>query len=167
MAGVEGGFLMSDTRKDVISSLIFFLMGVGVLISTTFIKDPGLSEMGPREFPEFIGACMIVLSVALFGKTAYEYRKRRQACITECAESDGQEQKDGTKNELRALAIAGVCLLYAVTFSALGYFISTFLAITLICLLFREKRIWVYPLLYVVAVIIWMGFNYLLSIRLP
>lgn len=158
---------MSENRKDFISSLIFFLMGIGVLVSATFIKDPALSEMGPREFPNFIGICMIVLSAALFVKTFCAERKRKQADRTEravCVEPAG---KENTKNELRALAIAVVCLLYAVTFTTLGYFISTFLAITLICLLFREKRIWVYPLLYAVAVVIWLGFTYLLSIRLP
>lgn len=158
---------MSENRKDFISSLIFFLMGIGVLISATYIKDPGLSEMGPREFPNFIGACMIVLSVALFAKTAYTERKQKQAGSEEDAACVRQDGKDQAKNEWRALAIAVVCLLYAVTFTTLGYFISTFLAITLVCLLFREKRIWVYPLLYAVAVIIWMGFTYLLSIRLP
>lgn len=158
---------MSETRKDFISSLIFFLMGIGVLISATFIKNPGLSEMGPREFPNFIGVCMMVLSVALFAKTAYANRKMKQAGGEEhvsCGQTGG---KDHTKNERRALAIAAICLFYAVSFTTLGYFVSTFLAITFICLLFREKRIWVYPLLYAVAVMIWMGFTYLLSIRLP
>lgn len=158
---------MSETRKDFISSLIFFLMGIGVLVSATFIKDPALSEMGPREFPNFIGICMIVLSVALFAKTFYAARKQRPAGRADRAARAGAGGEDNTKNELRALALAVVCLFYAVTFTALGYFISTFLAITLICLLFREKRIWVYPLLYAVAVVIWMGFTYLLSIRLP
>lgn len=158
---------MSETRKDFISSLIFFLMGIGVLVSATFIEDPGLSEMGPREFPNFIGICMIVLSVALFFKTAWADRKRKRADRAEGAACAGQGGEDRTKDEWRALAIAVVCLLYAITFTALGYFISTFLAITLICLLFREKRIWVYPLLYAVAVVIWLGFTYLLSIRLP
>lgn len=158
---------MSETRKDYISSLIFFAIGIGVLVSATFIKDPGLSEMGPREFPNFIGICMIVLSVALFAKTAFTDRKQRQADRAEGTVRTETGGEDSTKNELRAIAIAAVCLLYAVTFTTLGYFISTFLAITLICLIFREKRIWVYPLLYAVAVVIWMGFTYLLSIRLP
>lgn len=163
---------MSETRKDFISSLIFFLIGIGVLISATFIADPGLSEMGPREFPNFIGTCMIVLSVVLFAKTAVTCRnagnqKQKESGSGTGAADGGQEKKDGSRNEWRALAIAVVCLLYAAAFTTLGYFVSTFLAITLICLLFREKRIWVYPLLYVVAVVIWMGFTYLLSIRLP
>lgn len=157
---------MSETRKDCISSLIFFLIGVGVLISATFIKDPGLSEMGPREFPQFIGTCMILLSAVLFAKTFYISYKRKQAENAGDASGSGQAADD-IKDELRALAIAAICLLYAATFMALGYFISTFLAITLICFLFREKRIWVYPLLYAVAVVIWLGFTYLLSIRLP
>lgn len=162
---------MSETRKDLIASLIFFLMGIGVLLSAAFIKDPGLSGMGPGKFPDFIGICMILLSAALFTKTAYVMWKQKPEGghkNSACAGQDSREDsREDTKNEWRAVLIAGICLLYALTFTVLGYFVSTFLAITFICLLFREKRIWVYPLLYVVAGIIWLGFTYLLSIRLP
>lgn len=158
---------MSETRKDFISSLIFFLLGIGVLISTLYISDPGISAMGPREFPRFIGTCMIVLSAALFVKTAFTARREKQEGGREKAAPVSQENTMIGRDEGRALAIAGICLLYAVTFTTLGYFVSTFIAIILICILFREKRIWVYPLLFAVAVVIWLGFTYLLSIRLP
>lgn len=158
---------MSETRKDFIASVIFFFMGIGVNVSTLMIKDPGLSEMGPREFPRFIGICMMVLSMALFLKTVYVYKKRKKADLQEEAACGKREGRITGRDEARALAIAGICLLYAVTFTVLGYFISTFLAITLICVLFREKRLWVYPLLYGSALVIWLGFTFLLSIRLP
>lgn len=153
---------MSETRKDYIASLIFFLIGMGVLVSAQLIKDPGLSEMGPREFPRFIGICMVLLSGVLFLKT-----RKQQADSPEKAAGSPEELGEDRKNELRALALAAICLLYAVLFTTLGYFISTFAAITFTCLLFREKRIWVYPLLYAVSVVIWLGFTYLLAIRLP
>lgn len=155
---------MSETRKDFIASVIFFLMGIGVNVSALMIKDPGLSEMGPREFPRFIGTCMMVLSVVLFLKTVYLRQKQTKAAPQEAG---GKKEGITGKDELRALAIAGICLLYAVAFTTLGYFVSTFLAVTLICLLFREKRLWVYPLLYFQALVIWLGFTFLLSIRLP
>lgn len=158
---------MSETRKDFIAAILFFLMGIGVNVSALMIKDPGLSEMGPREFPRFIGTCMMVLSMALFLKTVSVYQKQKKAGLS--GELAGKKEGGGItgRDEARALLIAGICLLYAVTFTVFGYFISTFLAITLICMLFREKRLWVYPLLYVSALVIWLGFTFLLSIRLP
>lgn len=69
---------MSETRKDFIAAILFFLMGIGVNVSALMIKDPGLSEMGPREFPRFIGTCMMVLSMALFLKTVSVYQKQKK-----------------------------------------------------------------------------------------
>lgn len=156
---------MTETRKDYLAALIFMFIGVLVLVSSVFIKNPGLSEMGPREFPRFIGICMVVLSAVLMLKTAYKGRKNREQVrsVKETGKAD-QMEKGG---EIRALAIAGICLVYAIAFTVLGYFVSTFLAITGICLLFREKRLYVFPVLYMTAVVIWLGFTYLLSIHLP
>ena len=55
----------------------------------------------------------------------------------------------------------------AVLFEFLGYFPSTLLAATAILILFRVKKIWAYPIVYVAAVAVWAGFTYLLSVRLP
>ena len=70
-------------------------------------------------------------------------------------------------DELRALLLAGVILVYAALFQILGYFISTLLAATVILLIFRVKKIWAYPVVYAAAVAIWAGFTFLLSVRLP
>ena len=70
-------------------------------------------------------------------------------------------------DELRALLLAAVILIYAALFQILGYFISTLLAATVILLIFRVKKIWAYPVVYAAAVAIWAGFTFLLSVRLP
>lgn len=158
---------MTETKKDYISSIVFFLIGIGVLVSAAYIDDPELSAMGPREFPKFIGTCMVVLSTVLFVKTVYISGKHKQADDCEKPVYEKKDNKEARNNELRALAIAVICLLYAVTFTTLGYFLSSFIAIILIAVLFHEKRKWVYPLLFAVAVVIWLGFTYLLAIRLP
>ena len=71
------------------------------------------------------------------------------------------------RDELRALLLAAVILVYAALFQILGYFISTLLAATVILLIFRVKKIWAYPVVYAAAVAIWAGFTFLLSVRLP
>ena len=60
-----------------------------------------------------------------------------------------------------------IILVYSAVFEFLGYFPSTLLAATAILALFRVKKIWAYPIVYVVTVVIWAGFTFLLSVRLP
>ena len=140
---------MSQYKKDMIASFFFLILGALVLISVPLtIQDPGVSVMGPRVFPYFIGACMVILSMALM-LTSEEERKR------------------ALRDELRALLLAAVILVYAALFQILGYFISTLLAATVILLIFRVKKIWAYPVVYAAAVAIWAGFTFLLSVRLP
>ena len=48
---------MSQYKKDMIASFFFLILGALVLISVPLtIQDPGVSVMGPRVFPYFIGA---------------------------------------------------------------------------------------------------------------
>ena len=144
---------MSQYKKDMIASFFFLILGALVLISVPLtIQDPGVSVMGPRVFPYFIGACMVILSLALMLTTIV---KRDAEVIEQAAD------------ELRALLLAAVILVYAALFQILGYFISTLLAATVILLIFRVKKIWAYPVVYAAAVAIWAGFTFLLSVRLP
>ena len=130
------------------------------------IQDPGVSVMGPRVFPYFIGACMVILSLALMLTTIVKHRKAGGADSTGTFASE-EERKRALRDELRALLLAAVILVYAALFQILGYFISTLLAATVILLIFRVKKIWAYPVVYAAAVAIWAGFTFLLSVRLP
>ena len=157
---------MSDFKKDIISALVFLALGIGVLISVPLtIQDPGISVMGPRVFPNFIGVCMVLLSTVLLATTLLKARK--DPAVKAEKEKSKEEKAADLKNELRALAMAGIALLYACTFEPLGYFVSTFIAVTLSMLLFKVKKWWAYPLLYAIAFLIWLAFTTLLSVRLP
>ena len=152
---------MSQYKKDMIASFFFLILGALVLISVPLtIQDPGVSVMGPRVFPYFIGACMVILSLALMLTTIVKHRKAGGADSTGTFASE-EERKRALRDELRAL------LVYAALFQILGYFISTLLAATVILLIFRVKKIWAYPVVYAAAVAIWAGFTFLLSVRLP
>ena len=162
---------MSQYKKDMIASFFFLILGALVLISVPLtIQDPGVSVMGPRVFPYFIGACMVILSLALMLTTIVKHRKAGGADSTGTFASE-EERKRALRDELRALLppegpvlVLGV---YAALFQILGYFISTLLAATVILLIFRVKKIWAYPVVYAAAVAIWAGFTFLLSVRLP
>lgn len=157
---------MSQYKKDMIASFFFLILGALVLISVPLtIQDPGVSVMGPRVFPYFIGACMVILSLALMLTTIVKHRKAGGADSTEPLPP--RRRESGPADELRALLLAAVILVYAALFQILGYFISTLLAATVILLIFRVKKIWAYPVVYAAAVAIWAGFTFLLSVRLP
>lgn len=155
---------MSDAKKDLISGLLFLGFGILICIYTSFIQDPEVSMVGPRVFPYFIGICMIVLSLVLVAKTLW---KSRAEIISKNSKTQTINIKENKGNELRALMIAVICMLYAALFSIIGYFASTFFSIVAIGVLLKEKRWFVYVILFAVAVIIWAGFTYLLRINLP
>ena len=149
-----------------IASFFFLILGALVLISVPLtIQDPGVSVMGPRVFPYFIGACMVILSLALMLTTIVKHRKAGGADSTGTFASEEEKGPAGTR--CQALLLAAVILVYAALFQILGYFISTLLAATVILLIFRVKKIWAYPVVYAAAVAIWAGFTFLLSVRLP
>ena len=142
---------MSQYKKDMIASFFFLILGALVLISVPLtIQDPGVSVMGPRVFPYFIGACMVILSLALMLTTIVKHRKAGGADSTGTFASE-EERKRALRDELRALLLAAVILVYAALF----------------LLIFRVKKIWAYPVVYAAAVAIWAGFTFLLSVRLP
>ena len=150
---------MSQYKKDMIASFFFLILGALVLISVPLtIQDPGVSVMGPRVFPYFIGACMVILSLALMLTTIVKHRKAGGADSTGTFASE-EERKRALRDELRALLLAAVILVYAALFPLL--------AATVILLIFRVKKIWAYPVVYAAAVAIWAGFTFLLSVRLP
>ena len=94
---------MSQYKKDMIASFFFLILGALVLISVPLtIQDPGVSVMGPRVFPYFIGACMVILSLALMLTTIVKHRKAGGADSTGTFASE-EERKRALRDELRAL----------------------------------------------------------------
>ena len=139
---------MSQFKKDLIASFVFLIFGAFVLISVPLtIDDPGVSVMGPRVFPYFIGTCMVLLSLALLAITLVKHRKAAGS-DTKTTYTTDEERKTALRDELRAIALAAIILVYAIVFEFLGYFPSTLLAATAILLLFRVKKIWAYPIVY-------------------
>lgn len=158
---------MTQFKQDLFAAFFFLLLGALVLISVPLtIKDPGVSVMGPRVFPYFIGVSMVVLSLILLVQTIIKNRKAVNKAEETNTLSDA-EKKVARRDELRAILLAVIVLAYSASFQKLGYFLSTFLASTLILLLFKVKKIWVYPIVYAAAVAVWAGFTFLLSVRLP
>ena len=156
---------MQEQKKEYLSGIIFLALGICTCIVAVGIPNPEGSETGPSFFPKVIGISMIVLSGILIIKTWIASKNHKLSKETEATNSDSLDAFN--EDEKRAFLIAGICLLYALLFSKLGYFLSTFISIALIGALFKEKRVWVYLVLCLISVAIWAGFTYLLGINLP
>ena len=158
---------MSQYKKDLISSFLFLVFGALVVAAVPLtIKDPKISVMGPRVFPYFIGICMILLSLALLAVTLVKHYKENVG-ETAAKERSPEVRRAALRDELRAVALAAIILLYSAFFATLGYFVSTLAVSTAILLLFRVRKIWAYPVVYVVTVVVWAALTFLLSVRLP
>ena len=153
---------MSSYKKDILSGLVFLMLGIAVLICVPLtIQDPQLSSVGPRFFPNFIGWSMVVISTALIIQTVLKQRKAGlPLTLFEKKVQDADKAAERRNNELRAAASAVIMLLYAVLFDKIG-------CMTALLVLFKVKHIWSYVICYGVAVAIWAGFTFLLSVRLP
>lgn len=90
---------MSQYKKDLISSFVFLIFGAFVLISVPLtIDDPGVSVMGPRVFPYFIGTCMVLLSLALLAITLVKHRKAAGS-DTKTTYTTDEERKTALRDE--------------------------------------------------------------------
>lgn len=163
---------MSKTQKDLLSSLLFLGLGIMVLVSVPLtIKDPGVTGVGPRAFPNFIGACFVLLSLVLLLQTVLKVRRTRQEQADTAEAADAapslQMRVQTRADELRVAATAAIMLLYALLFERLGYFLSTGLMITGLLVLFKTRKWHYYLISYGIAAAIWLGFTYLLSVQLP
>ncbi|MFU0832516.1 MAG: hypothetical protein ACFWUC_06190 [Oscillospiraceae bacterium] len=101
---------MSDYKKNIVSSLIFLILGIGLMVLIP-ISIPLSTEMevGPRAFPYFIAVSMILLSVLLLASTLFQYRKQRP-------QQDAEKEPSYMRDEIRALVLCGIILLYVFLF---------------------------------------------------
>lgn len=160
---------MTQFKKDMLSALVFFVIGVAVLIAIPYtIKDTQITGVGPRTFPYFIGFCITGLSALLGVVTLYKQHKAVKAGLAEKPKTvSPEEKKSRMKNELRAGVSALIMLVYALLFDVIGYFPSTILFITAYLLLFRVKKPLYYVVCYATMVVIWAAFTYFFQLRLP
>lgn len=160
---------MTQYKKDMISALVFLLIGVAVLISVpATISDKQITGIGPRAFPYFVGGCMVALSLVLGISTYIKQQKLAKAGKAEkCKEVSEAEKAQRLHNELRAIGAALICFVYAWAFDKVSFFISTFVLITALLALFRVKKPLSYLICYIGGLVIWACFTYFFSVRLP
>lgn len=130
-------------------------------ISTTTIWTASDSNVNSRTLPYF---AVIVIAIASFcNLISYlvKYFKLRKT------EGKQKPEKPNFKMELRAILVFLCCLLYAVLFKYLGYFIATLIAPGLLLVSIKDFKWKHYVAVYVVGLIMYFVFQYLLGINLP
>lgn len=71
------------------------------------------------------------------------------------------------KNELRALSILIVCIIYGVAFRFLGYILASAIVMPMTLLLLRDKVIMHYGIVYAVGLTLYLIFKFVLNIPIP
>lgn len=170
VCGTTGEFvnLTLEERKNLLTAAVEGAVpGTSILFNTTAMNLRDMKELFDWARDNgAIGVCMILLSLALLAVTLVKHHRGDDGG-TAARERSPEERKAALRDELRAIALAAIILLYSALFATLGYFVSTLAASTAILLLFRVRKIWAYPVVYAVAVAVWAAFTFLLSVRLP
>lgn len=115
---------------DIIISIIIAVIGVFFLIQANLAESSGEDAFGPGSVPIAVSIVLILLAILKIILSLKEsgYRKRKL-----------QEKANRNYQKLAAVAVLGFA--YVVLFSALGYFVSTLIALSLILYIFEIRKL--------------------------
>ncbi|AOT69829.1 tripartite tricarboxylate transporter TctB family protein [Geosporobacter ferrireducens] len=121
---------MSEKQKDIVSSMIFLILGVSVYLYSGTIKTIIKADVGPAFAPKIVTMGIIILAVIKLGlsikKNTPEYTKKTT-------------KNENTLNGLLTIVALG---LYVALFDVLGFVISSalYLFFQMCLLMSAEKR---------------------------
>lgn len=135
------------------------------LPKSAYSYDP----VGPRGFAYVVGILLLVLGVILLVTTIK--RQRESGGVGAWTERDPEEAGDDMRypaSSLRAVAMMGLTLLFALLISVLGYIVASVLLIfggLLVMGIRRWHTLVIFPIAY--ALLTYLLFHTLLGVRLP
>ena len=113
-------------RKEIASSLVLMLFGVGLLLYDIKYPLDTWANPGPGVFPLMVGAVLVILSawqvVQGFRKPKLHEEKKTLGETT----GPPSEFLRGNKSETKTLVMIGVFIVYLMMVKGIGFFISTF-----------------------------------------
>ncbi|SNS70703.1 Tripartite tricarboxylate transporter TctB family protein [Anaerovirgula multivorans] len=121
---------MSEKQKDILSSMIFLIIGVAVFAYSATIQTVIKADVGPAFAPKIVTMGIIILAVVKLGlsikKNTPEYTKK-------------STKNENTLNGLLTIVALG---LYVALFNVLGFIISSalYLFFQMYLLMSAEKR---------------------------
>jgi len=135
------------------------------LPKSAYSYDP----VGPRGFAYVVGIFLVILGVILLVTTID--RQRHSGGIGARTERDPEEAGDDMRypaSSLRAAAMMGLTLLFALVINVLGYIVASVVLIfggLLVMGIRRWRTLVLFPVLY--ALLTYLLFHTLLGVRLP
>jgi putative tricarboxylic transport membrane protein len=119
------------TRKELTSSLVLILFGVGYLLCNTKYPLDQWANPGPGVFPLMVGAVLVVLA---FYQLIQSIRKPKPAEAT-TSDERGIHSLIGSlregKTETKPLIMIAVFILYLMMVRWVGFFVSDFLFVVI------------------------------------
>lgn len=121
----------------------------------------GTSGVTSRTFPRFACGLAALAAIGEMIQSGLRYRQLKK----EHAQMEHVPVQ--WRNELRALIIFALCVIYAVLFSMIGYIAATLIVPPIMLLVLGNRKWQHYVSVYAVGAAIYVVFVYLLQIRLP
>ncbi|MDI7258850.1 MAG: tripartite tricarboxylate transporter TctB family protein [Thermodesulfobacteriota bacterium] len=112
-----------ETRKEITSSLVFIVFGLGYLIHNTMYSMDTWNSPGPGVFPLIVGGALILLAACQLFQSLRKPKKRDDP------KSDGLSIKSlkaflQERGEAKPLILVVVFILYLLMVKWLGFFTS-------------------------------------------
>ena len=115
------------TRKELTSSLIVFLFGVGYLLCNTKYPLDQWANPGPGVFPLMAGAVLAILASCQLIQSFRKPKPEEETISDNAAIHSLIESLREGKTEIKPLFMIGVFILYLMMVKWVGFFVSNFL----------------------------------------
>ena len=156
---------MDKIQKNITGSIIFIILGITIwLLIPIYVPEDTVTVMGASFFPRFIAIAMIVFSTILLVISVIQLKK--DAFIKEDIPGEKQE-KVSNRDRFNGIGIFIISVLYMLMINRIGFLISTYIAVTSMLILFRERKIINYVIVYSIILIVYYVFTHLLLVQFP
>lgn len=155
-------------KENLVCAFVFLILSIYLIASAIpgqIAAGKGLAAVGQgadsRTFPYFAAWVMGVAALGEILSNVYRYR-------TSAQEEDGDGHRKAEWGwELRALAVFGLCLVYAILFDIIGYLPATFLVPPVVLYVMGSRKWQHYLCVYAVAIAVYVVFRYVLNVQVP
>ncbi|MEA5092782.1 hypothetical protein SDC9_53151 [bioreactor metagenome] len=168
-----------DQRRDLITSIVFLIFGIAVIIASGNIPIKNVNgDVGSAFLPEMVAGIMIFLSIILFAKTCMHIKKskpleeKNNAKIRATVETNNK-QKGFAGNKAVFASFINLCV-YVVLFKPVGFILSSIIFLVLQMGIMTEdskitaRKLAIWCVISVVtAVLVYLIFYEIFSMRLP
>lgn len=155
------------TSKEITSSLLFILLGVGYLVYDRSYSIDTWNNPGPGVFPLIVGGTLIILAAGQLMQSLRKLRKRddRKSAGFRFKSAKAFLQESG---EIKPLILVGVFVIYLLMIKGVGFFTSN-LAFVVISSRLMGAKDWARPLALALGICLfcYLLFEVWLKLSLP